>query len=360
MTGNSTYREGAAEPSAKRMTEKNRGTGKDKRLIVLYILDILRSFSGEEHPLEREEILDILREKYEVACSLRSLHSYIRMLQDDGYPIVTKKVGCYLETKPREFTDAELRMLIDGILFSRNISKKQAAGMIERLTAAGSHSFQKRGRRFLYHVEEMPYSDNEQTLENVGLVQKAIAQEKKIRFLYNTYDTELHFRPKWEKPHTFSPYQMILSQGRYYVTGNMEPHENVIPCRLDRMTEVELLDEPAKPKRQMKELKTVSLSEYAAQHFYMFSGRIIQVRLRAENWMMDTLVDWFGKNFRILKQENDNLEILLQCSELAIKYWALQYGSSVEILSPTSLRESLAEIVRGMYETYCGAKGETK
>ena len=76
--------------------------------------------------------------------------------------------------------------------------------------------------------------------------------------------------------------------------------------------------------------------------------------------MMDTLVDWFGKSFKILKREDGHLEILLRCNESAIKYWALQYGTHAEILSPDSLRESIAEIVRGMHKIYCQAKGEVK
>ena len=335
------------------MNDNQNGIGKDKRLVILYILEILRNSSNESHPLKRKEILAILKEKYEVTCSLRSLHSYIQLLHDDGYPIITLKTGSYLQTKPQEFTDAELRMLIDGILFSRNISREQASGMIERLTAAGSHSFQKRGHHFLYHCKYMQYSDNEQILENVGVVQKAIAQERKIRFHYNTYDMNLKFHLKRNEPYIFSPYEMILSQGRYYVSGNMEPHDNVIHCRLDRMTEVELLDAPAKPKRQMQELKTTSLSEYVAEHIYMFGGRSLQVRLRTEVGMMDSLIDWFGKTFKILKHQDGKLEILLKCNESAIKYWALQYGDYVEILSPQSLRDSIADSVQGMYGMYC-------
>ena len=331
---------------------------KDKKLIVLYILDILRNYSSENHLLQRKEIIELLREKYEVPCCSRSLHTHIQTLQADGYPIVKKRVGCYLKTEPQEFTDAELRMLIDGVLFSRNISQKQAKGMIERLLSAGSHSFKKRGQRFLYHCETMPYSDNEQTLENVSIVQKAIAQGKKISFRYNTYDTEFNFHPKKEELYTFSPYEMIVSQGRYYIVGNMEPHENIGHCRLDRMTDVTLLDEPAKDKRRVEELKTTKLSEYFAQHFYMFSGQSISVRLRTEERMMDALVDWFGKEFKILKRKNGEMEVLVRCNESAMKYWALQYGDDVEVLAPNSLRESVAKIVKEMYEVYCREQDE--
>ncbi len=336
------------------MSDNQNGIGKDKRLVILYILEILRNSSSERHPLKRKEILAILREKYEVTCSLRSLHNYIRLLHDDGYPIITQKTGCYLQTKPQEFTDAELRMLIDGILFSRNISYKQASGMIDRLISAGSHSFQKHRKRLQFYCDNMTYSDNEETLANVSAVQKAIVQEKKIRFLYNTYDAKFSFHLKREEPYVFSPYQLIVSQGRYYVAGNMEPHENVIHCRLDRMTKVALLDEAAKPKRQMQEFKTTTLPEYVAQHFYMSTGPNAQVRIRTKEQMMDVLIDWFGKDFKILKNQGGEMEILLRCNENAIKYWALQYGDSVEILSPRNLRESVAETARGMCTMYSG------
>lgn len=349
------------------MNEKG-GNGTDKRLWILYVLEILRKKSSKEHPLQREEILKILREDYDADCSTRTLSNYIRILKEDAYPIwkggkspiVTQKVGCYYEEPSKEFTDAELRMLIDGVLFSRNISKQQAKALIERLLSEGTHTFQKYWRRLLVHCDTMPYSDNEKTLENVGVVQKALAQERKISFHYNTYGTNFRLRPKQEKPYVFSPYEMILSQRRYYVAGNMAPHENVVHFRLDRMTDIAILKEPVKQKRQMKELKTTPLSEYYAQHIYMFSGKSRPVRLRTEEWMMDALVDWFGKEFKILKQEGGELEVLLTCNERAMKYWALQYGDSVEILEPKDLRESIAKSVQGMYERYCGEKGNAK
>ena len=331
---------------------------KNNLLKVLYILEILRNYSSENHLLQRKKIIELLQNQYEVPCSTRSLHTYIRMLQEDGYPIVRKKVGCYIKKEPQEFTDAELRMLIDGVLFSRNISQKQAKGLIERLFSAGSHSFKKRAERFLRHCKKMPYSDNEQTLKNVSVIQKAIEDGKKISFHYNTYDTDFNFHPKKEELYTFSPYEMILSQGRYYIVGNMEPYENIGHCRLDRMTDVTPLDEPVKDRHRIEELKTTTLSEYFTQHFYMFSGRIISIRLRTEERMMDALVDWFGKEFKILKRENGKMEVLMRCNESAMKYWALQYGDYVEILSPNSLRESVAKIVRGMYEVYCREQGE--
>ena len=68
--------------------------------------------------------------------------------------------------------------------------------------------------------------------------------------------------------------------------------------------------------------------------------------------MMDDLVDWFGQDFHVRVEDNGKMLVTLKCNESAMKFWALQYGECVEILSPNSLRESIAKIVQGMYEAY--------
>ncbi len=345
---------GGSRTPATNMTDNSSGAGGDKGLTILFVLEILREKSNPDHFLQHKDILEFLRKDYDVTCSPRSLSTYIHRLQKGGYPITIKKIGCYYDSNPPQFTDAELRMMIDGVLFSRNISRAQATGLIDRLVSVGTPGFRTNRQQFLYHCQDLFYTDNEETLKNVDIVQQAINRGKKIRFLYNTYDTDFRFAPKKEEAYVFSPYRMMVSQGRYYAVGIYDPYDHLAQCRLDRMTEVALLEDAALPKRQVPELRTTTLAEYAAQHIYMFSGKSLTVRLRTEEWMMDTLVDWFGKGFKILRREGDEIEIQLRCSEAAIKYWALQYGDHVEILAPESLRQTLAESVRGMYAMYCG------
>ena len=42
------------------------GTAYSKKLLVLYILDILQKYTDEEHRLSQKEILEILRKEYEM------------------------------------------------------------------------------------------------------------------------------------------------------------------------------------------------------------------------------------------------------------------------------------------------------
>lgn len=69
-------------------------------------------------------------------------------------------------------------------------------------------------------------------------------------------------------------------------------------------------------------------------------------------FLITELIDWFGKDFRILEKNDDTIKILVKCNEEAMKYWALQYGPYVEVLEPEHLRERVKEAVNNMAEKY--------
>ena len=69
--------------------------------------------------------------------------------------------------------------------------------------------------------------------------------------------------------------------------------------------------------------------------------------------MMDSLVDWFGKDFHILEKNEDKMVISVKCNEQAMMFWAMQYGKYVIVLEPEGLREKIRENVEYMYSEYC-------
>ena len=52
-------------------------------------------------------------------------------------------------------------------------------------------------------------------------------------------------------------------------------------------------------------------------------------------------VDWFGKDFKILKMADDKLLISVKVNETAMKFWIMQYGENIEVVEPTSLRDTI-------------------
>ena len=331
--------------------------GTNKKMLNMLILKILKDYTDAEHPLTQQEIIDLLRRHYSMDCDRRSIRNNIQSLKDMGYEIIVTRRGCYLSE--REFDDAELRMLIDSVLFSKSISGKQAKRLIEKLKSFGNRYFHAK----VSHVSNLPelfHTDNKQTMIALDVLNDAIEAKRKVSFVYNTYGTDFKLHPKRNEPYIVNPYQMVANNGRYYLIGNYDKYDNVSHYRIDRITSVTMLSEPVKPKSKVKDFaKGWSLPKHMAEHIYMFGGESVNVKLITGTYMMDDLVDWFGRDFHVRVEDNGKMLVTLKCNESAMKYWALQYGECVEILSPNSLRESIANIVQGMVRTYCvDAEGE--
>ena len=132
-----------------------------KKLLIMNILDILRKYTDEDHRLSQKEIADILKNEYGMKAERRAIRRNLMNLMDCGYdieysetirkvPARDKKSGKVLRDNEtgnpvmeeselwsdfylkREFTNGELRLLIDGLLFSQHIPYSQCKELIEK------------------------------------------------------------------------------------------------------------------------------------------------------------------------------------------------------------------------------------
>ena len=324
-------------------------SGNNKKVLIILILEVLRKYSDAEHPLTQQAILRKLKE-YGMDCDRRSVKSNVQYLKDMGYDI-SMDDGYRLIS--REFDDAELRILIDSVLFSKSISRKQAKEMVEKLRSLGSNYFSAK----VSHISNLPEinrTENKQALYSVDTINDAIAAKKKICFFYNTIGTDFKLRHTKDEPSVVSPYQIVANNGRFYLICNYDNHDNVVNIRIDKMTDVEMLEEKIKPMKDVPELANgLNLPKHMAEHMYMFSGPSVPVVFTTTANMMSDLVDWFGKDIRILKHEGDKIKVRVICNEQAMRFWALQYGPYVEVLEPETLRKKVKNDVHEMYKKYC-------
>lgn len=328
-------------------------TSGNKKMLNMLILEILRNYTDENHALTQQEIIKLLDQNYGAPCDRRSVKANILSLKEMGYDI-SMESGYRLLS--REFDDAELRILIDSVLFSKCISTKQAKGLIEKLRGLGSKYFNAK----VSHVSNLPelqHTDNKQALYSLDVINDAISGKKKVSFTYNEIGTDFKLRKKSAAPYIVNPYQIVANNGRFYLVANVDKHDNVAHFRVDKMTEVKILEDKIKPMRQVKGLENgLNLPKHMAEHIYMFSGDSIYAKIRADRFLMTELVDWFGKDFQILKETDDSIEFRVLINEKAIRFWALQYGPYVEVLEPPSLRDQLKEDITAMSEKYLGRK----
>lgn len=333
----------------------------NKKALNMMIMEILREYTDEDHAITQQGIRRKLKEDFDVDCDRRTVKSNIEFLQEMGdrtlsgigYEISDDKGYRLLR---REFDENELRLLIDCVLFSKALSYKNAKCLIEKLKKLGGKNF----------YDNSPCADNIPALSPVvnsemaialDTVSKAIAKNKKIEFIYNNVGKDLKLHARRDEPDKVNPYEIVISNGRFYLICNYDKYDNIAHIRIDRMTGVKMLNEKRKPQNQVAGIKrNFDLGAHMAEHFYMFSGESIYAKIKTTPGMISDFTDWFGANFKIIEDNDSFIVIRVKCNRTALRFWALQYGPYVEVLEPEDLRNQIKEDIAEMYNKYGAEK----
>ena len=321
----------------------------ENKLLILRILEILKNESDEEHHLTQQEILRLLDTSYGINCDRRSVKSNIEALIEAGYDIVYEE-GYYLAS--REFDEAELRMMIDSVLFSKTIPVSAAKSLVKKLSDMGSKYF----RPKVSHISvtsEVQHSDNKLVMYSVDTINEAIDKKKKISFYYNTYKKDLKLHLIREEAFVVSPYQMVAKNRWYYLICCPDGEDKIYHFRIDRMANVIQLNERIKPVKEVKGYEQgLNLPKHLAEHVYMYDGESAAVQFTIREEMLNHVIDWFGTDIKILEDNDGLLTVRVICNRKAFFYWAIQYGLHVEVLKPLDLRDELAEATEKIYKAY--------
>ena len=322
----------------------------NKKMLNMLILEILRVYSDENHSLTQQDIIRLLDKNYGMVCDRRSVKSNVQSLKEMGYDISMEKKAYRLLS--REFDDAELRILIDSVLFSKSISTRQAKDLIGKIRNLASNYFNAKVSH-VCNLPELNRTTNKQAMYALDAINDAISEKKKICFTYNDIGTDFKLHPRKEESYIVNPYQIVANNGKFYLICNTDSHDNVSHYRIDKMTEVRMLDEKMKPMRDIPELANgLNLPKHMAEHIYMFSGPSDTFRLKTGSWMMSQLVDWFGNDFQLTSEKYDEIEVRVTCNKKAMRFWALQYGPYVEVISPKWMRDEIKKDAETMLKMY--------
>ncbi len=348
-------------------------TKQPKKLLILNILDILRRYSDADHRLSQKDIADILENEYNMTADRKAIRRNILNLIDCGYDIEysesirmmpNKKTGKPEETYlwsdfylEREFTDGELRLLIDSLLFSKHIPYSQCKKLVDKLEGLSNMYFRSRVK----HIARMPEdsTDNKQLFYNIELLDEAINQGRKVSFKYLEFDTDkrqhIKKRPDGtERVYIISPYQMAAKEGKYYLICNYDKYDDISNYRLDRITGLKILDEPAKPFEKLKWAngQTLNLAEYMKEHPYMYSSRNVRVKFRITLPMISDIIDMFGTDVSFSDKDDSGVTVSTVTNEMAMEQFAKNFAPDVVILQPENLRNKIKNDLERSLEKY--------
>ena len=346
-------------------------TAPAKKMLMMNILDILKRYTDAEHTLSQKQIIDLLWSDYNMVADRKTVARNMSNLME-AYESVQYKgevARTYINKKgeketsyilsdfylERDFTDAELRLLIDSLLFSKHIPYSQCKELVEKLEGLSNKYFS----AHVKHVRTMTgiTTPNNQLFWTIEVLDEAIEKGLQVAFNYNTYKTDKKMHPSVNpdgsvREFMVNPYQMAATNGRYYLICNYEGKLNIANCRLDRITNIRLLDTPAKPKEQVQGGKYFSLPKHMAEHLYMFSGESIPVTFRMKKIILNDVIDWFGTDIAFSNETEDEVTARVTVNWSAMRHWALQYCRHVRVLAPNDLAEHVQQDLAEALERY--------
>ena len=228
-----------------------------KKLLIMNILDILRKYTDENHRLGQNEIVEILEREYSMKTDRKSVKRNLMDLIEFGYDInYSDSLRMYTNRKGEqeeshilsdfylnhEFTDSELRLLVDSVMFSPHIPPKQSEQLVKKLRGLSNIYFASSVR----HITKPPTAktDNQQIFYNIELLDEAIHKGVKVRFQYAEYRTDkrLHRRRRSDgsvRTYIISPYQMAAKEGKYYLICNYDKYDDISNYRVDRIADMQ-------------------------------------------------------------------------------------------------------------------------
>lgn len=338
------------------------GSGQKKRWII-YLYRILQKYTDENHPLTQKEISDILYQDYGIRPDRKAISRNLEELLAAGVPLAYHekqrlrqdgtdeilRTDWYIE---HEFTNSELRLLIDGVMFSKHIPSAQRKELIQKLEGLASVHFHSR----MQHIRNLAprEADRSQLFYTIEVLDEAISAGKQVEFEYCSYDIDKQLKPRLREDCTvrkyqMNPYQLVTKHGRYYLICNYAKYEGIAHYRVDRIREIRLLDTPATP---CPAAVCEDLAQHMQEHIYMFTGESISVTLRVNRGILNDVIDYFGLDVELFDATDTDVMVNVHVNEEDLIRWAVQYCTQAEIVSPPALRQRVMDALTRALQQY--------
>lgn len=353
----------------------------ENRNMIIDILAVLEKYSDQENALTQRKISYHLEKDFKYqnlkvkrrSTVRRNIIKIIKHFEDEGNKLngrqkVTMGVKENSESSQRtysqfmyhhDFSQAELRLLIDSIFFSPHITKDQRKKLIDKLKKLTSENFNSHLDRVLLLDKIKPF--NQEIFKTIKILDEAIRQEKKVSFYYETYGfkngkpiLQKRLNDKGEaRRYIINPYELVINNGRYYLVCNFDYFDDLSNYRVDRIIDIKILDENRKKLEEITKSRGLDLEKYIREHIYMFGGKSMNVRMKFKPRILSEFIDWFGTEDVVFREDSEgDISASVVVNKEAVKKWALQYANYVTIYHPESLVKEMQEELKQIMENY--------
>ncbi len=325
-----------------------------QKLRLIYLIEILKKHSDEEHPLNATQIAEKLLE-YDIEAERKTVYDDLSALEDAGYDIIkttTPKKGWFMGD--REFEVPEIYLLSDVVRSAKIISPKKTREILAKLNSMlSSHQVKKRENAVYFGAVDK--TDNEMLYYNIDRISYAIENSLQIRITYasRSFDDDRQIKKK-PRLVTVNPYALTWKDDHYYLIGNHPKYDNLMHLRLDRMSDVEFTGDEYKHFSEVSPYKDYfDTQDYVKKLFGMHTGDVTELEFRANRKISEQVFDRFSQNIFIknLTEDEFSFSVNAVISD-ALVTWIMNYGTDLRVLKPQSLIDMITKRANEVLSNY--------
>ena len=289
--------------------------------------------------------VDEISEKFGV--SRRTIFRDFNALQEINVPVTWDRYSGYgvmegYKVPPLMFTAKELATIMVGLNFVRSQVDKQLVEDAEGVELKIKNVLPRELKELMDSLESRTVVDPYQKFGMIKkeggdwyLLSSAIAQEKRVEFRYRSKAGE-------EKTRKVDPYILVFYEDHWNMIGKSHLRGEIRNFILDRMSEIQILDEKARHNGKVDVEALIFRSNESDQK--------IIVRLE-ESFLERFRANLPAKIFKISREKTKKIQVEFFFDNLEfINEWLLQFGTSVSVISPHELKEQRSALLKKMIE----------
>lgn len=314
--------------------------GTNQKFKLYRLAQIMLEQTDDERYITMPEIMEALG-KYEITADRKSIYQDLRDLEVLGIEVEGEPVGkgYHYHVVTRPFELPELKLLVDAIQSSKFITEKKTNALIRKLEKLVSR-YEAMGLQRQVYVSGRIKAMNESIYYAVDTIHNAISENKKIRFQYYQWNIKKEMELRRDGAYyQISPWGLSWDDENYYLVGYDSAVGEIRHYRVDKMLDIQMLDEPREGKEHFRKL---DMADYAKKSFGMFGGKEQDVKLLVDNSLAGVIIDRFGKEVMMIPADEDhftvNVTVLVSSQFLG---WVFSLGEKVKILAPDEVIEQM-------------------
>lgn len=297
-----------------------------------------------QQPGKKLTVEEIAR-KFEV--SRRTIFRDFNALQEINVPVTWDKYAGYgvmkgYKVPPLMFTSKELATILVGLNFVKSQVDKQLVSDAQGVELKIKNVLPPELKEFMDSLEAKtivdPYQKYSSEKKEGGdwyLLSSAIAQSKRVSFRYTSKKEEVNIRK-------VDPYILVFYQDHWNMIGKSHLRGDIRNFILDRMEEIQILDEKIKVNSNIDVEALIFRSNESEQKI------ILSIDYAAVNRFKANLP---AKIFREIKINSKKIRVEFFFDNLDfINQWLLQFGADLRIEGPNDLKEKRAALLKKMSE----------